>query len=239
MPTATDRLLFTPTTVGALTLPNRIVLAPMTRVRAEPDGSVRPYTADYYAQRASGGLLVTEATQVLPNGKGGPGTPGLHSAEQVAAWRRVTERRARARRRIFASSGTRPRRAPELPGRGRRGGGRVADRHRGRGVDARRQRPVRHPAPARARRDPAYVEAHADAARNAVAAGFDGVEVHGANGYLLDQFLRTGSNHRTDAYGGPSRTAPASCSRSCAPSPTPWAPSGWGCGCRPPTRTRA
>jgi N-ethylmaleimide reductase len=70
-------------------------------------------------------------------------------------------------------------------------------------VDARRPRPVRHPAPARARRDPRYAQAHADAARNAVAAGFDGVEVHGANGYLLDQFLRTGSNHRADSYGGP------------------------------------
>ena len=197
--------LFAPLQLGALTLPNRVALAPMTRVRADAEGRVRPMTADYYAQRASGGLLVTEATQVLPNGKGGPGTPGLHTDEQVAAWRRVTDAVHARGGRIFAQLWHTGRAAhpsflaPEhqdvvsaspvaIEGEVWTPAGRV---------------PYATPRALTLDEIPRYVAAYADAARNAIAAGFDGVEVHGANGYLLDQFLRDGSNQRTDAYGGP------------------------------------
>ena len=94
--------LFTSARIGAHDIPNRIVMAPMTRVRADVEGRVSASTAEYYAQRASGGLLITEATQVLPNGKGGRGTPGIHSDEQVVAWRAVTDRVHSAGGRIFA-----------------------------------------------------------------------------------------------------------------------------------------
>lgn len=200
-----DSPLFTPFQLGPLTLPNRIVLAPMTRVRADAEGRVRPMTADYYAQRASGGLLVTEATQVLPNGKGGPGTPGLHDAAQVAAWRRVTDAvHARGGRIVVQLWHTGRAAHPSF----------LAPAHQdvvgaspipieGEVWTPAGRVPYATPRALTLDEIPRYVAAYADAARNALAAGFDGVEVHAANGYLLDQFLRDGSNHRTDAYGGP------------------------------------
>ena len=200
---ATASPLFTPVTIGVFALPNRVVLAPMTRVRADAEGRVQPMTAEYYAQRASGGLLVTEATQVLPNGKGGLGTPGLHSPEQVAAWRTVTDavharggrivvqlwHTGRAAHPSFLPAGEEVVSASPIPISGEvfTPAGRV---------------PYATPRALTLDEIPRYVQAFADAARNAVAAGFDGVEVHGANGYLLDQFLRDGSNRRTDGYGG-------------------------------------
>lgn len=199
-----DSPLFTPFQLGPLTLPNRVVLAPMTRVRADAEGRVRPMTADYYAQRASGGLLVTEATQVLPNGKGGPGTPGIHDAEQVTAWRRVTSAVHARGGRIFVQLWHTGRAAhPSF----------LAPEHQdvvgaspvaidGEVWTPAGRAPYATPRALTLDEIPRYVAAFADAARNAVAAGFDGVEVHGANGYLLDQFLRDGSNQRTDAYGG-------------------------------------
>jgi len=201
--TATSPL-FSPFQLGPFTLSNRVVLAPMTRVRADAEGRVRPSTAEYYAQRASGGLLVTEATQVLPNGKGGPGTPGLHSDEQIAAWRRVTDAVHARGGRIFAQLWHTGRAAhPSF----------LAAEHQdvvgaspiaieGAVWTPAGRVPYATPRPLTLDEIPRYVAAYADAARNAIAAGFDGVEIHGANGYLLDQFLRDGSNHRTDAYGG-------------------------------------
>ena len=196
--------LFTPLRLGALTLPSRVVLAPMTRVRADADGRVRPMTADYYAQRATGGLLITEATQVLPNGKGGPGTPGIHSPEQVAAWRRVTGAVHARGGRIFAQLWHTGRAAhPSFLGEGDEVVGASPIAIEGEVWTPAGRVPYATPRPLSTDEIAQYVEAYARAARNAVAAGFDGVEVHGANGYLLDQFLRSGSNHRTDAYGGP------------------------------------
>jgi N-ethylmaleimide reductase len=201
--TATSPL-FTPLRVGPLTLPNRMVLAPMTRVRADGEGRVPAMTAEYYAQRATGGLLVTEATQVLPNGKGGPGTPGLHSAEQVAAWRRVTSAVHARGGRIFAQLWHTGRAAhPSFLAEGDEVVGASPIPIEGEVWTPAGRVPYATPRPLALDEIPRYAQAHADAARNAVAAGFDGVEVHGANGYLLDQFLRTGSNHRADAYGGP------------------------------------
>ena len=200
---AADSLLFTPTTLGALHLPNRVVLAPMTRVRADAEGNVRPMTAEYYAQRASGGLLITEATQVLPNGKGGVGTPGLHTDAHVDAWRVVTDavharggrivvqlwHTGRAAHPSFLPPGEEVVSASAIPIAGEvfTPAGRV---------------PYATPRALALDEIPRYVRAFGDSARRAMDAGFDGVELHAANGYLLDQFLRDSANRRTDAYGG-------------------------------------
>lgn len=202
---STDPLrLFTPVAVGRYTLPNRVVLAPMTRVRAERDGRVRPYTADYYAQRASGGLLVTEATQVLPNGKGGPGTPGIHAPEHVAAWRRVTDAVHARGGRIFVQLWHTGRAAhPSFLADGDEVVGASPVAIEGEVWTPAGRAPYATPRALTVEEIAEYVAAFARAARLAVEAGFDGVEIHGANGYLIDQFLRTSSNRRTDAYGGP------------------------------------
>jgi N-ethylmaleimide reductase len=204
MTAAATSPLFTPIPLGPLTLPNRVVLAPMTRVRADAEGRVQPMTVQYYAQRATGGLLVTEATQVLPNGKGGPGTPGLHSAEQVEAWRRVTDAVHARGGRIFVQLWHTGRAAhPSFLPAGEEVVGASPIAIEGEVWTPAGREPHATPRPLALDEIPRYVAAYADAARNAIAAGFDGVEVHGANGYLLDQFLRDGSNRRTDAYGGP------------------------------------
>ncbi|WP_031514464.1 alkene reductase [Streptomyces sp. NRRL F-5123] len=195
---------FDPIDLGGRRLPNRIVMAPMTRSRAYGPGlSPTASTAAYYAQRASAGLIVTEGTQPSAGGQGYPDTPGLHSAEQVAGWRRVTDAVHEAGGRIFV----------QLMHTGRIG-------HRSLLPDG--LRPVA-PSPVRAKgsvwtaagpqefEEPAeldesgiarIVAEHAAAARNAVAAGFDGVEVHAANGYLAHQFLAPNTNRRTDGWGG-------------------------------------
>jgi N-ethylmaleimide reductase len=201
---ATPANLFTPFALGPLALPNRVVLAPMTRVRADAEGRVRPMTAEYYAQRASGGLLVTEATQVLPNGKGGPGTPGLHSEEQVAAWRRVTDAvHARGGRMVAQLWHTGRAAHPSFLPPGEEVVGASPVPIEGEVYTPAGRQPHATPRALTLEEIPRYVAAYAQAARNAIAAGFDGVEVHAANGYLIDQFLRDGSNRRTDAYGGP------------------------------------
>ena len=195
--------LFTSARIGAHDIPNRIVMAPMTRVRADVEGRVSASTAEYYAQRASGGLLITEATQVLPNGKGGRGTPGIHNDEQVAAWREVTDRVHSAGGRIFLQLWHTGRAAhPSFLPQGEEVVSASAIAIEG-DVFTPAGR-VRYAIPRALTLDeiPRYVQAYASAARNAIAAGFDGVEIHAANGYLIDQFLRDGSNHRTDSYGG-------------------------------------
>ena len=195
--------LFSPVRIGAYDLPNRIAMAPMTRVRANAAGVVRPSTAEYYAQRASGGLLITEATQVLPNGAGGAGTPGLHTAEQVEAWRAVTSAVHAAGGRIFVQlwhtgRAAHPSFLPE--------GAEVVSASpiaiEGTVFTAAGRVPYAVPRALTVAEIKEYVHAFATAAGNAIAAGFDGVELHAANGYLIDQFLRDGSNQRTDEYGG-------------------------------------
>lgn len=201
--TAPGNLLFAPIRIGALDLPNRIVMAPLTRSRASSDGCPSDLHATYYEQRAGAGLLVTEATQISAEGQGYSRTPGIFTEGQIEAWRPVV-------------------------GRVREAGGRIVMQlwHVGRiahpsnrTIDA---RPVA-PSPVAARgtiftadglepfpvpralgaEEIARVCAdYARAARNAMRAGFDGVEIHAANGYLIDQFLHDGSNHRADRYGG-------------------------------------
>ncbi len=200
----TEAKLFSSLTVGDLTLPNRIVMAPMTRNRAAPEGDLpQAMHADYYAQRASAGLIITEATQISPEGKGYAQTPGIYSAAQVGAWRHVTDAVHAAGGRIFAQlwhvgrishvSMQPDGQAPVAPS-AIAAGAKTFD---GTGfVDTSTPRALETFELAR------VVDDFRAAARNAVAAGFDGVEIHGANGYLLDQFLADGSNHRDDAYGG-------------------------------------
>lgn len=195
--------LFTPITVSAaLELPNRLVMAPMTRSRAH-GGLVDELTAEYYAQRAGAGLIVTEGIQPSVLGQGYMQTPGLHDVEQVAAWRKVTAAVHAAGGRIFAQlmhAGRvgHPVLYPngELP----LGPSPIASG----GSLFTPDGMLEHPIPREMTRDDIgdAVREHVDAARNALDAGFDGVELHGANGYLIHQFLADGSNERADEYGG-------------------------------------
>jgi N-ethylmaleimide reductase len=201
-PTPGTEQLFTPYRLSDLELKNRMVLSPMTRSRALDGNVPNPLAATYYAQRSSAGLIITEATQVSPQGVGYIRTPGMHSAEQVAGWRKVTDAVHKAGGRIFAQlwhvgrvshsdfhGGALPVAPSALPVEGE------AFTHNGK---------VKIPTPRALELNelPGIVAQFRTAAENAKAAGFDGVELHGANGYLLDQFLRDGANRRTDAYGG-------------------------------------
>lgn len=201
--------LFSPVQVGAMTLPHRIVMAPMTRARSRQPGDVPgELNALYYAQRAGAALIVTEGAQISPQGKGYSFTPGIYSDEQVAGWRQVTDAVHAAGGRIFAQlwhvgrmshpdfhGGELPVAPSAVPFEGS-----IWKVDPTTGVGAM----VPSPTPRALTRDEiqAIVQDYRMAARRAIQAGFDGVEVHGANGYLVDQFLRTTSNHREDDYGG-------------------------------------
>lgn len=200
--------LFLPLQLGTLDLPNRIVMAPMTRSRTTQPGNVpNPMMATYYAQRAGAGLIVTEATQISQQGQGYSFTPGIHNKDQVQGWRQVTDAVHAAGGRIvlqlwhvgrmshasFHADGL-----PVAPSAlapdaqvwvvGDDGVGRMVDCPLPRAMSAGDIRAV--------------IDDFRRGAAHAMRAGFDGVEIHGANGYLIDQFLRTTSNHRGDAYGG-------------------------------------
>lgn len=196
--------LFRPVTIGKLALPNRIVMAPMTRNRADERDAPHALNAQYYRQRASAGLIVTEASQVSPQGKGYPRTPGIYSTEQVAGWRLVTDAVHDAGGRIFlqlwhvgriSHPSTQPDGAlPVAPSP-------IAPD--GTIPTATGLQPFTTPRALATAEIPGIVEQFRHGAANALAAGFDGVEIHGANGYIVDQFLRDGTNRRTDGYGGP------------------------------------
>ena len=195
--------LYTTHSLGPLRLPNRIVMAPMTRNRAGTGHVPTAIVARYYEQRASAGLVLTEATQVAPEGVGYPNTPGIHSSEQVAGWRRVTDLVHRAGGRIFLQLWHVGRVSHPLfqPG----GGLPVAPSAvapAGQVYTVNGMMPFETPRALTSGEIPEIVEQFRLGAANALAAGFDGVEIHAANGYLPDQFLRDGTNRRTDAYGG-------------------------------------
>ena len=194
--------LFDPIQVGDLTLPNRVILAPLTRTRAGAGRVPYALNATYYAQRASAGLILSEATSVEPSGVGYPDTPGLWSAEQVAGWQIVTQAVHAAGGRIFAQLWHVGRISdPELLG-GQLPVAPSAVAPKGHVSLLRPMRDYVTPRALETSEIPAIVESYRKAAVNAKAAGFDGVELHGANGYLLDQFLQDSSNQRTDEYGG-------------------------------------
>ncbi len=200
--------LFTPVRLGPYRLANRLVMAPLTRNRAGPGGVPQALNAAYYAQRASAGLIVTEASQISPQGLGYPNTPGIHSPEQVAGWRRVTEAVHTRDGRIFLQLWHVGRIShPTLQPDGALGGSLPvapsAIRPEGQAVTHDGPRDFVTPRALTLAEIPGIIDQYRAAARNALSAGFNGVEVHAANGYLLDQFLRDGSNRRDDAYGGP------------------------------------
>lgn len=202
-------LLFTPTTFAGREVEHRIVMAPMTRARSSQPGDIpNAMNAAYYAQRADAALIITEASQISPQGKGYSFTPGICSAEQVAGWKLVTDAVHAGGGRIFIQlwhvgrmshpdfhGGELPVAPSAIPFEGDIW---KVDPATGEGgmVPCPTPRALEQPEIAQ------IVDDYRTAARNAREAGFDGVEIHGANGYLIDQFLRTGSNRRTDEYGG-------------------------------------
>ena len=196
--------LFEPYKLGPITLPNRLVMAPLTRNRAVPPGMVPGQLAvEYYGQRASAGLLVTEATQISQQGQGYQDTPGIYSREQVEGWKKVTGRVHERGGRIFVQlwhvgrishvslqpAGGKPVAPSAIRAKTKTFvNGQFAD--------------VSEPRALELSEIPGIIDDFKRGAANAIAAGFDGVEIHAANGYLLDQFAKDGTNKRADAYGG-------------------------------------
>ncbi|MEV6328002.1 alkene reductase [Streptomyces sp. NPDC051909] len=195
---------FDPIDLAGTRLANRIAMAPMTRSRAESERRIPTrLTAEYYAQRASAGLIITEGVQPTAVGQGYPDTPGLHSAEQVAAWREVTDAVHARGGTIFAQLMHAGRIShPEVLGDGLHPVGPSAVTPAGQLFAGPGMKDFEAPRELTAEEIRETVEGFAAAARNAVEAGFDGVEIHGANGYLVHQFLATNTNHRTDEWGG-------------------------------------
>lgn len=196
--------LFSPMVLGALELPNRIWMAPLTRCRAEDGHVPGALMAEYYAQRASAGLIIAEATMAMEGHSAFWHEPGIHSQAQVDGWRLTTDAVHRAGGRIVLQIWHGGRACHPLLN-----GGRVPVAPSPIAITGDTVRTPEGKQPYVVPREldddeiPAIVEGFRLAARNAMAAGFDGVEVHGANGYLLDEFLRDGSNHRSGPYGGP------------------------------------
>lgn len=200
---ARDINIFAPYRIGSLQLKNRAIMAPLTRSRAE-DGNVPSSMApEYYAGRASAGLIVTEATQAGPGGQGYVSTPGIHSSAQIAGWKKVTDAVHRSGGAIFVQlwhvgrishpdflNGELPVAPSPIAPRG-------VSTYTPTGL-----KPIPTPRALEQAEIQSIVEEFRQAARNAKTAGFDGVEVHGANGYLLDQFLEDSTNQRSDEYGG-------------------------------------
>ena len=194
--------LFDPVKVGELSLPNRIIMSPLTRCRAGEGRVPNALMTEYYTQRATAGLIISEATSVTPMGVGYPDTPGIWSDEQVEGWKLVTDAVHSAGGRMvlqlwhvgrisdpFYLDGAQPVAPSAIAAKGH--------------VSLMRPEKA-YEVPRALERDeiPGIIEAYGKGAANAKKAGFDGVEVHGANGYLLDQFLQSTTNHRTDDFGG-------------------------------------
>lgn len=195
--------LFSPLKLGAVELPNRVLMAPLTRNRAGPGFVPQAMNVTYYQQRASAGLIISEATQVTPEGLGYPDTPGIYSDAQVEGWQRVTDAVHEAGGRIFLQLWHVGRVShPDLQPEGGLPVAPSAIRPAGDANTYSGNQPFVTPRALDTDELPTIREQYRQAAANARKAGFDGVEVHNANGYLLDQFLRDGSNNRTDAYGG-------------------------------------
>ncbi|MEM0979283.1 MAG: alkene reductase [Cyanobacteria bacterium P01_H01_bin.58] len=199
---AEQKDLFTPIQLGRYELPNRIVMAPLTRNRAGAGNVPLDMHVTYYTQRATAGLIITEATQVSPLGVGYPSTPGIHSQAQIDAWQKVTDAVHQQGGRIFLQLWHVGRVSHPSFHQGELPVAPSAIAPAGEAMTYEGMQPFVTPRALETDEIPGIVEAFRQGAKNALTAGFDGVEVHGANGYLLDQFLRDGSNQRTDAYGG-------------------------------------
>ncbi len=195
--------LFQPTRLGDLNLRNSIVMAPLTRSRATPSGVPQPYVTDYYAQRSSAGMIITEGTQPSFAGQGYARTPGIHTPEQIAAWRKITDAVHRGGAKIvlqimhvgrIAHELNRQIAGPPVAPSAVQPAGEMW-------TDQKQMQPFPVPRAIETAELPALVEEFVQAGRNAMEAGFDGVELHAANGYLLNQFLASNANQRTDGYG--------------------------------------
>jgi 2,4-dienoyl-CoA reductase-like NADH-dependent reductase (Old Yellow Enzyme family) len=195
--------LFDPIAIGELRLPNRILMAPLTRNRSSGDGRVpNELMRDYYVQRASAGAIVAEATSVAPQGVGYPHTPGIWSDEQVAGWRLVTDGVHKAGGQILLQLWHVGRISDPVYHNGAPPVSASAVQPKGHVSLIRPERPFATPRALDTSEIPDAIDAYRHGAANARKAGFDGVEIHGANGYLLDQFLQDSTNRRTDRYGG-------------------------------------
>jgi N-ethylmaleimide reductase len=196
--------LFTPMTLGSLTLPNRIVMAPLTRCRADVDHVPTALMVDYYSQRASAGLIIAEATMAMEgNSAFGGREPGIYSTAQVAGWKKVTDAVHAKGGHMFLQIWHGGRACHPYFNRGAQPVAPSAMAITGDEVHTPEgKKPYVTPRELRDDEIPGIIEGFRKAATNAKAAGFDGVEVHGANGYLLDEFLRDGSNRRSGPYGG-------------------------------------
>jgi N-ethylmaleimide reductase len=199
----TSSKLFEPYKLGPISLPNRFVMAPLTRNRAGAGMVPSPLAVEYYGQRASAGLLITEASQISQQGQGYQDTPGIYSKQQVAGWRKVTERVHARGGRIFiqlwhvgriSHTSLQPNNGAPV--------GPSAIRAIGKTFVGGTFTDISEPRALTLEEIPDIVGGFRRAAVNAIEAGFDGVEIHGANGYLLDQFAKDGANKRTDHYGG-------------------------------------
>jgi 2,4-dienoyl-CoA reductase-like NADH-dependent reductase (Old Yellow Enzyme family) len=195
--------LFDPLTVGDLRLPNRVLMAPLTRCRSGPGRVPTEMMAEYYVQRASAGLIISEATSVDPMGVGYPDTPGIWSEPQVAGWRRITDAVHAAGGQMLLQLWHVGRVSDPVYLDGRLPVAPSAVRPDGHVSLVRPEKAYEIPRALDRDELPGVVAAYRRGAENAKVAGFDGVEIHGANGYLLDQFLQSGTNKRTDDYGGP------------------------------------
>jgi N-ethylmaleimide reductase len=193
-----------PIKLGPYALPNRMAMAPCTRNRADvATNEATPLMAEYYAQRASAGLIISEGAQIAPQGLGYPGTPGIFSQGQVAAWRAVTDTvHARGGRMFLQLWHVGRISHPSLQPNGGLPIGPSAVKPAGQVFTYTGMQDFVTPRALALQELPGIIDQYRSAAANALAAGFDGVEIHGANGYLLDQFLRDGTNLRTDSYGG-------------------------------------
>lgn len=196
--------LLAPVALGSLRLKNRILMAPMTRNRADPAGNPQPIMLTYYTQRASAGLIISEASQICPEGRGYPCTPGIYTPEHVAGWRQITDSVHKAGGLIFiqlwhcgriSHSSYQPHGGPPPSAS-------AIQPRKGEVVTYQGPKPFEQPRALETNEIPTIVAQYQNSARLAMEAGFDGVEIHAANGYLIDQFLRDGSNTRKDQYGG-------------------------------------
>lgn len=195
-------LLFDPIQIGALHLTNRIIMAPLTRCRASEGRVPNFLMSEYYTQRASAGLILSEATAVSPMGVGYPDTPGIWSPEQVEGWKLITEAVHESGGKILLQLWHVGRISDPLYLKGELPIAPSAIAAKGHISLVRPKKEFITPRALALEEIPGIIEAYRQGALNAKEAGFDGVEIHGANGYLLDQFLQDGTNHRTDRYGG-------------------------------------
>lgn len=207
-------MLFDHYSLQALSLNNRIVMPPMTRSRAGAGDVATDQMAEYYAQRASAGLIISEGTQISQQGQGYAWTPGIYNEAQIAGWKKVTSAVHQAGGKIFAQlwhvgrvshTVLQPGNAAPVSSSAIQAEGvKVFVDVEGRGPENGVGEMVQHSMPRALTREeiPTIIEQYAQAARNAMAAGFDGVELHGANGYLINQFIDSRENQRTDEYGG-------------------------------------